>query len=187
MHCQNPVSLQPGCLNLLKLCLLRCRLKADDIVKVTPAKRENTHDGDLYSQMFSVWLVEKHFKMLHLSMIKLHETNHLNSTGLLQAVTVTPAVSFSQHKHWLRLWIGTSPCCCRHNGLRLFSLPLRFLLLLLQVFACHAKIQHNDSCHLQAQWGPGCLGKSAVERREQTLLFRIAHLFSHLKDVSALN
>lgn len=124
--------------------------------------------------------------LLHLSMIKLHEMNRLNSTGLLQAVTATPAVSFSQHKHWLRLWIGTSPCWCRHNGLGLFSLPLRFLLLL-QVFACHAKIQHNDSCHLQAQWGRGCSGKSAVERREQTLLFRIAHLFSHLKDISALN
>lgn len=58
---------------------------------------------------------------------------------------------WEQHKRW-RARVGTSLCCCRHNGFGLFALPLCLLALLLKVFACHAKIQHNDSCDRQTQW-----------------------------------
>ncbi len=115
--------------------------------------------------MFSLCLLEKHFER-HCFISKwlsvLQEMNHLKSilwagTNYSSCVILFRRVLYvwgEQHKHRRRALVGTSPCCCRHNGLGLFALPARllFLLLFLNVIACHAKIQHNDSCDHQTQW-----------------------------------
>lgn len=116
--------------------------------------------------------------LLHLSMIKLHETNRLNGTGLLRAVTVTPAVSFSQHKHWLRLWVGTSPCCCRHNGLGLFSSSSKCLPVMLKSsIMTHAISRHSEDGDVQGN--QLCSAENRRYYSESHICFAISRTSRH--------